>query len=121
MRIGIDARKLNDFGIGTYIRNLLRDLARLDHSTEFVLLCRPEDSEGIRALGENFRPVIELAGNYSIAEQFKVPLALQRERVTLFHAPHYVLPPLVRTPAATTLPSSRPSARIAMLSMSCGS
>ena len=31
MRIGIDARKLHDFGIGTYIRNLLRQLARLDH------------------------------------------------------------------------------------------
>jgi len=103
VRIGIDARKLHDFGIGTYIRNLLRELARLDHSTEFVLLCRPEDSEGIRALGENFRPVIELAGNYSIAEQFKVPLALQRERVTLFHAPHYVLPPLVRCRSVVTI------------------
>ena len=30
MRIAIDARKLHDFGIGTYIRNLLRQLARLD-------------------------------------------------------------------------------------------
>ena len=27
MRIAIDARKLHDFGIGTYIRNLLRQLA----------------------------------------------------------------------------------------------
>ena len=79
VRIGIDARKLHDYGIGTYIRNLLRELARLDRSTEFVLLCRPEDSGAIKALGENFRPVIELAGNYSIAEQFKVPLALQRK------------------------------------------
>ena len=74
VRIGIDARKLHDFGIGTYIRNLLRELARLDQSTEFVLLCRPQDTESIRALGENFRPVIERAGNYSIAEQLNVPL-----------------------------------------------
>ena len=28
MRIGIDARKIADFGIGTYIRGLLRELAR---------------------------------------------------------------------------------------------
>jgi glycosyltransferase involved in cell wall biosynthesis len=103
VRIGIDARKLHDFGIGTYIRNLLRELARLDHSTEFVLLCRPEDGAAIQALGENFRPVIELAGNYSVSEQFKVPLALQRERVTLFHAPHYVLPPLVRCRSVVTI------------------
>ena len=37
MRIGIDARKLHDFGIGTYIRNLLRQLARMDDRTEFVV------------------------------------------------------------------------------------
>ena len=103
MRIGIDARKLHDFGIGTYIRNLLRELARLDHSTEFVLLCRPEDAGSIQALGDNFRPVIERAGNYSISEQLKVPLALCRERVTLFHAPHYVLPPLVHCRSVVTI------------------
>ncbi len=42
-RIGIDARKLHDFGIGTYIRNLLKQLARIDQETEYVLLCRPGD------------------------------------------------------------------------------
>ena len=51
MRIGIDARKLHDFGIGTYIRNLLRQLARLDHETEFVLLCRPDDAAALATLG----------------------------------------------------------------------
>ena len=96
MRIGIDARKLHDFGIGTFIRNLLRQLARLDSQTEFVLLCRPEDRDALAVIGENFRPVAETAGNYSISEQFMIPWALKRERVTLFHAPHYVLPPLVQ-------------------------
>ena len=103
MRIGIDARKLHDFGIGTYIRNLLRQLARLDRDTEFVVLCRPEDREGLVSLGENFRPVGETAGNYSVAEQIAIPLALRRERVTLFHAPHYVLPPLVRCRSVVTI------------------
>ncbi|MFI5246526.1 MAG: glycosyltransferase family 4 protein [Gemmatimonadales bacterium] len=103
MRIGIDARKLHDFGIGTYIRNLLRQLARLDHDTEFVVLCRPADRETLSSLGENFRLVPETAANYSIAEQFKIPLALQREAVTLFHAPHYVLPPLVPCRSVVTI------------------
>ena len=49
VRIGIDARKLHDFGIGTYIRNLLRQLARLDHDTEFVVLARPGDCDGGRS------------------------------------------------------------------------
>ncbi len=103
MRIGIDARKLHDFGIGTYIRNLLRHLARMDDRTEFVVVCRPEDSAAIAALGENFRAVPETAGNYSVAEQVKIPLTLRSEAVTLFHAPHYVLPPLIQCRSVVTI------------------
>ncbi|HEV3141710.1 MAG TPA: glycosyltransferase family 1 protein [Vicinamibacterales bacterium] len=103
MRIGIDARKLHDFGIGTYIRNLLRQLARLDHESEFVVLCRPEDREALVPLGENFRPLPETSRNYSIGEQVSIPLALRREKVTLFHAPHYVLPPLVGCRSVVTI------------------
>src|SRR5436190_14707887 len=102
VRIGIDARKLHDFGIGTYIRNLLRHLGRMDEETEYVVMCRPEDCAPLAALGDNFRTVPETAGNYSVAEQLKIPLALQRERVTLFHAPHYVLPALVRCRSVVT-------------------
>lgn len=103
VRIGIDARKLHDFGIGTYIRNLLRELSRVDHDTEFVLLCRPDDRNALATLGQNFRAVPETAANYSIAEQLKVPLALKREGVTLFHAPHYILPPLVPCRSVVTI------------------
>ena len=103
MRIGIDARKLHDFGIGTYIRNLLRQLARLDRDTEFVVLARPADCAAVGSLGDNFRGVPETAANYSVAEQWRIPLALRRERVTLFHAPHYVLPPLVRCRSVVTI------------------
>ena len=103
MRIGIDARKLHDFGIGTYIRNLLRQLARLDRETEFVVFCRPDDREALTSLGENFRPVPERSANYSVAEQLSIPLALRREGITLFHAPHYVLPPLVRCRSVVTI------------------
>jgi glycosyltransferase involved in cell wall biosynthesis len=103
VRIGIDARKLHDFGIGTYIRNLLRELGKMDQDTEYVILCRPQDDAAVRAFGANFRPVIETAGNYSLAEQIRIPWALRRERVDLFHAPHYVLPPLVQCPSVVTI------------------
>jgi glycosyltransferase involved in cell wall biosynthesis len=103
VRIGIDARKLHDFGIGTYIRNLLRQLGRVDRTNEYVLLCRAEDRDGLAGIGENFRPVAESAGNYSVSEQLRIPLALKREAVELFHAPHYVLPPLVRCRSVVTI------------------
>src|SRR5690349_22382529 len=76
----------------------------MDDRTEFVVFCRPEDREPLGStLGENFRTVAETAGNYSVAEQLTIPLALRRERVTLFHAPHYVLPPLVRCRSVVTI------------------
>ena len=103
MRIGIDARKLHDFGIGTYIRNLLRQLARQDRQSEFVVFCRPEDRETLASLGENFRPVVETAPTYSVAEQVRLPIAIKREGVTLYHAPHCVLPPLVRCRSVVTI------------------
>src|SRR5580765_953877 len=39
LRIAIDARKMRDYGIGTYVRNLLRHLSRLDSETEYILFC----------------------------------------------------------------------------------
>ena len=103
MRIGIDARKLHDFGIGTYIRNLLHQLARIDQATEYVLLCRERDKDVAAKVGPNFRAVVESAPAYSLSEQIRVPIALRRERIDLFHAPHYVLPPLVHCRSIVTI------------------
>jgi glycosyltransferase involved in cell wall biosynthesis len=101
--VAIDARKLHDFGIGTYIRNLLRQLARIDHQTEYVLLCRPGDLEVAAELGPNFRGVLEPSPNYSLREQLHVPWVLRRERPDVYHAPHYVLPAGVRCRAVVTI------------------
>ena len=103
MRIAIDARKLRDYGIGTYVRNLLRQLARQDHATEYVVLCQEPDCAMVAELGANFRAVPERAGAYSMREQLTVPLDLRRERANLFHAPHYVLPPLTPCRAVVTI------------------
>jgi hypothetical protein len=66
MRVAIDARKLHDFGIGTYIRNLLRHLARIDDRNEYVLLCHQADLDIAATLGPNFRAVLESSPNYSV-------------------------------------------------------
>jgi glycosyltransferase involved in cell wall biosynthesis len=103
MRVAIDARKLHDFGIGTYIRNLLRHLARLDHSSEFLLLTTEADLGIAAALGPNFRTILEPSGNYSIAEQVHIPWLLWKEKPDVYHATHYVLPPAVPCPAVVTI------------------
>jgi glycosyltransferase involved in cell wall biosynthesis len=102
MRIGIDARKLRDYGIGTYVRNLLRQLARQDDG-DYVVFCRDTDIESVRDLGPRFRPVREEAGAYSIREQLAIPIDVRREAIDLFHAPHYVLPPLTPCRSVVTI------------------
>lgn len=103
MRIAIDARKLRDYGIGTYVRNLLRHLARLDRTTDYVVVCHEADEQLVARLGENFRPLLDSSPGYSVREQLTVPLDLRRARVDLFHAPHYVLPPLTPCPSVVTI------------------
>jgi glycosyltransferase involved in cell wall biosynthesis len=103
MRVAIDARKLHDFGIGTYIRNLLRHLAGIDTTNDYVLLCHEGDLGVAKTLGPNFRTVLEPSPNYSIREQFHVPLVLRRVRPDVYHAPHYVLPAGVTCPSVVTI------------------
>jgi glycosyltransferase involved in cell wall biosynthesis len=103
LRIAIDARKLHDYGIGTYVRNLIRQLARQDRASEYLLLCHPDDCRVAKAVGENFRAVPDRSRPYSMREQLSVPMELRREAVDLFHAPHYVLPPLVPCRSVVTI------------------
>jgi len=103
MRIAIDARKLHDFGIGTYIRNLVTELGALDLETRYVLLTRREDAATATAAGTNFEAVIETSRPYSFAEQWHVPRAAARARADLLHEPHYVLPPLTRCKTVVTI------------------
>jgi len=103
VRIAIDARKLHDFGIGTYIRNLLKYVAVFDPDTTYVVICRPQDQQAIRQLSRNFSPVPDTSKPYSIREQFSIPLRLAAAKVDVFHAPHYVLPPLVPCRSVVTI------------------
>ena len=103
MRIAIDARKLRDYGIGTYVRNLLRHLSRIDDTTDYVVLCGEQDCASVKDIGPNFRAVVDASGAYSVREQLSIPLDLRREGVDLFHAPHYVLPPLTPCKSVVTI------------------
>jgi len=103
VRIAIDARKLHDYGIGTYVRNLARALARQSTDDVYVLLCRRSDADFVQSLGPRFEALIEDAGNYSVREQISVPIGLWRAHVDLFHAPHYVVSPLTMCPFVVTI------------------
>ena len=103
MRIVIDARKLHDYGIGTYVRNLVRQLARQCGDESYGLVCQPADADFVRALGPRFEPIVARAGHYSAAEQVTIPWLVREARADVFHAPHYVLSPLTQCPCVVTI------------------
>ena len=102
-KIAIDARKWRDYGIGTYVRNLVRHLAHLDRETTYFLFCDPADEATLRDLAENFVPVVDSSRGYRLQEHVSIPLKLRRLGVDLLHSPHYVLPLLCRRRAVVTI------------------
>jgi glycosyltransferase involved in cell wall biosynthesis len=101
VRIAIDARKLRDGGIGTYIRNVLGELARRPGGHEYVALVAPED-RGSLASGPVSERVVR-AGKYSLAEHWVVARGASRSGAALLHAPHYTLPLGWRGPAVVSI------------------
>jgi alpha-1,3-rhamnosyl/mannosyltransferase len=104
-RVGIDARKLTDYGIGAYVRNLLEAIARNPQSERyrFRVYVRPADRASVPPLPERFEIVEEDSPGYSISELTRFAWRLWRDRLDLFHATHYVIPPLARARAVVTI------------------
>jgi glycosyltransferase involved in cell wall biosynthesis len=104
-RVGIDARKARDFGIGVYTRELLAALAAnpASENFEFVVFARAADGDEFRRLPPHFRVVEANAAAYSVAELSVFPLALRSRRLDLFHALHYVVPPLAAPRIVVTI------------------
>jgi alpha-1,3-rhamnosyl/mannosyltransferase len=101
--IGIDARKLTDFGIGTYVRNLVESLAEIDSENRFVLFAGKRHRDLLEHLPENFKIVVEDAPVYSLRELVTLSWKLLRLRIDLYHATHYVLPSVVPCKAVVTI------------------
>jgi glycosyltransferase involved in cell wall biosynthesis len=103
MKIAIDARKWRDYGIGTYVRNVVRHLAQIDRETTYLLFCNPADESALRDLAENFVPVVDSSAGYSLREHVSLPLKLRSLGAELLHSPHYVRPLLCTIPSVVTI------------------
>ncbi len=101
--IAIDARKIRDFGIGTYVRNLVRELAEIDRENTYCVITGPDGRDALKGLPENFRVTIQRSPVYSVREQFALSWHLLRLKVDLYHATHYVLPLIVPCRSVVTI------------------
>jgi len=87
MHIVIDARRIHDFGIGTYIRNLIRALAALDHDNRYTLVARPQDAAELSSLAPNFSAAAYARPDTSALHNITFPHFLRSFKANLFHIP----------------------------------
>jgi glycosyltransferase involved in cell wall biosynthesis len=87
VKIAIDIRRMNEFGVGTYTRNIIRALARLDHENQYFLL-GPEQKVGeIGKLPANFQCVA--VGPPETASGFlQCHTVVRKLSCDLVHVPH---------------------------------
>ncbi len=90
MRIGIDIRKFSDFGIGTYIRNLLNEFDR-NRQHEWIYFVSAELSATISASYRG-RLIVNRSAKYSPGELLSMSRLANAAGCDLFHSPHYTFP-----------------------------
>jgi glycosyltransferase involved in cell wall biosynthesis len=107
VKIALDVRRIRDFGVGTYIRNLLQaiaaQMATQDSPHQFHLICSTEDQSQIPALPPNFRIEIYDRRDSSRADHFALPELIRKLRVDLTHIPFHRVPLLIRRPYVVTI------------------
>jgi glycosyltransferase involved in cell wall biosynthesis len=103
LRIVIDVRRIGDFGVGTYIRNLLQGLAGLDRENRYVLVALRPDEPELSGLPPNFQTAVCGRSDTDWVNQFAFYFFLKRLAPDLVHLPLNVVPLLMPCPYVVTI------------------
>src|SRR5512133_597247 len=101
--IVIDARRIRDFGIGTYIRSLVQALGGIDRVNQYTLVSRPADIDTLSGLPENFRSAVYARSDHSALDHVAFPMFLRGLRPDLVHIPLNRVPLLMIQPYVVTI------------------
>jgi glycosyltransferase involved in cell wall biosynthesis len=88
VRIAIDTRRIGDFGVGTYIRNVVRMLGRTDRQNNYLLIGPAEPLREIGDLPPNFLNAPYSLPDTSARNYFEFQGILRRFRCDVLHVPH---------------------------------
>jgi glycosyltransferase involved in cell wall biosynthesis len=88
VRIAIDTRRVNDFGVGTYIRNIVHALAEIDSEDQFFLLGQSDPYQEFADLPQNFRHVAFPYDEHSPRSLVELNRTVKRLQCDLVHVPH---------------------------------
>ena len=79
---------MTEFGVGTYTRNIVRALGRLDSESDYFLIGTPEKVAEIGSLPANFHSVPLLGNDSTVKSYFDFRAILKRLSCDLVHIPH---------------------------------
>ena len=99
VRVAIDIRRITEFGVGTYTRNAIRTLARLDHDNEYFLIGIPGKLGDIGELPPNFVTIPAQPNELSLASYLELHSILKKHGCDLLHVPHLFWKPQGLFPA----------------------
>lgn len=103
LHVAIDARRLRDFGIGTYIRNFTSALARIDKVTQYTLVALPEDVARLESLGPNFQVAVYKQHDRSVQNNLQIPRFFHSLNASLIHIPLNSVPWMMPKPYVVTI------------------
>src|SRR5579872_7495828 len=95
MRVAIDIRRAGDFGIGTYIRNIVNQFARVNDGTEYLLIGQQAHIRQFDPLPENFTLLEYPSDPGSVQTHLHLPFLLHKRGVDLLHMPWFYAPAIV--------------------------
>jgi glycosyltransferase involved in cell wall biosynthesis len=88
VKIAIDIRRMTEFGVGTYIRNVVRTLGRLDHENSYFLAGPPGKTQEIGPLPPNFHSIPLHQPERSLNGYREFRIAVKRTNCDLVHIPN---------------------------------
>src|SRR5258706_10898037 len=95
MRVAIDIRRAGDFGVGTYIRNIVNEFARTDDETEYLLIGQHRHLLQLDSLPENFKLLEYASMPGSFHTHMHLPFLLRKHGVDILHMPWFYAPAVV--------------------------
>jgi glycosyltransferase involved in cell wall biosynthesis len=88
VKIAIDIRRMGEFGVGTYIRNVVRTLSRLDHETHYFLIGPPARVKELDGLPPNFQTAAMTASDRAWRNYREFRTLVKRLNCDLVHIPN---------------------------------
>ena len=103
MRIGIDARLIEETGVGRYIRNLVGELSEIDTKNSYAVFLRKKSYDSFKLPNSRWQKRLANVPWHTVIEQLVMPKLFAKEHLDLVHIPYHNPPIFYGSPMVITI------------------